>query len=177
MRNNITVNVQPYLHRYIVQSFGSDTVPLRNGRTLTRVIAPYLELLPSNDPDRETEEGFLPVHFELPGKMKTCSSATERVYYCYTMFRYSITPQGEAVVRRFLANSFKQSFRVYMDAYIERQEETKTEEKKNMVKSGVVSFLMKYHIDVDEKLVTSLTRDWYRHNEENECYLFSPLLY
>ena len=171
------MNVQPIIHQYITQSFGSDTVPLRNGRTLTRVIAPYLVLRPNGDQLKPPPEGLMPVHFVLPVKMKTCESATEKVYYCYTLFRDCISEEGEAVVRRFFANSFKHSFRIYMDAYIERQEETKTEDSKNMVKSGVVSFLMKYHIDVDERLVTSLTRDWYRHNEDNEHYMFSPLLY
>ncbi len=173
----ITVNVKPYMYQYAVMSFGTDTIPLRRGRTLTKVIIPHLVLVSAGEAEQPAKEGFMQLKFELPAWSLTCEPGTDRKMYCYPLFRNRITEEGEASVRRFLANSFKNSFRVYMDAYIERQEETKTEEKKNMIKSGVVSFLMKYHIDVDERLVTSLTRDWYRHNEDNEQYKFSPMLY
>ena len=174
---SINVNVKPHIYQYIVQNLGSDTVPLRRGRSLTRIIVPHLALVPSNEEEPPVPEGFMPLKFELPAWSLTCESATGRVFYCYPLFRSRITPEGEAMVRRFLSNSFKQSFRTFMDGYVNRQEETKGDDDRMMIKSGVVSFLQNYHIEFTEALVTSLTRDWYRHRDSNEEYRFSPLIY
>lgn len=173
----ITVNVKPQIHQYILQNFGTDTVPLRRGRSLTKIIVSHLILVPSNEEEPPVPDGFMPVKFELPAWSLTCESSTGRVFYCYPLFRSRITPAGEAEVRRFLSNSFKQSFRTFMDGYVIRQEETKKEDERMIIKGGVVQFLMNYHIDFTEALVTSLTRDWYRHQGENEKNLFSPLIY
>lgn len=174
--NTITVSVKPEIYSYIVQGIGTDTVPLRKGRTLTRVIVPHLTLASSDTEEPPVPDGFMPLKFELPQWIRTCNSASGRVYYCYPLFRCMISPEGEAAVRRFLANSFKQSFRTFMDGYIIRQEDSKSDSR-IVVKGGVVQFLMAYHIDVRESLVTSLTRDWYRHRDDNEKNLFSPLIY
>ncbi len=177
------MNVKPHIRQYIQQSLGSDIVPLRRGRTLTYLIIPHLRLEPGTDEEEQAvQEGYEQIKIELPDLRKVCEASTNRVYYCETLYRDCITPDGEAKVRSFLSNAFKHSFRIFMDGWIERQakehqENNRSEDERLEVKSGVVTFLMNYHIDIDEKLITSLTRDWYRHRDENEQYEFSPLIY
>ena len=64
-----------------------------------------------------------------------------------------------------------------MDGYYESQGLYKLDDARMKVKDGVVQYLMQYHIDFDEKLVSALTRDWWRHHDLNEKYKFSPLVY
>ncbi len=171
------MNVKPHIRQYIQQSFGSDIVPLRRGRTLTYLIIPHLRLEPETDEEQPAPEGYEQIKIELPDLRKVYEASTGKVYYCETLYRDCITPDGEAKVRSFLSNTFKHAFRIFMDGWIEHQEQDRDVDDRLEVKSGVVAFLENYHIDIDEKLITSLTRDWYRHRDENEQYEFSPLVY
>ena len=99
------------------------------------------------------------------------------MYYCDTMFRDHIDRLGLEKVRNFFNRTYKAAFRTFMDGYTEHQNETKAEDERLRVKMGVCAFFNQYHITYDDTMVSSLTRDWYRHQQRNEKNRFSPVLY
>ena len=67
-----------------------------------------------------------------------------------------------------------------MDGYTESQQDATSldeSEARLKVKRGAAAFLCQYHIDLDEKLIRAMVRDWYRHVERNEQNRYSPLIY
>ncbi len=177
---NLTVNVKPHIQKYIIQTVGSDTIRLERSRTLTYIILPHLSLVPADEADDETPEDYVPIHIELPCHSLTYEAATGRVYNCFPLYRDKITPEGQEKVRRFLGNTFKQSFRMFMDGYIADQIDMLSisdKERRLRVQEGIISFLLSYGIEPEELLVSSLRRDWYRHCDRTQKNRFSPLLY
>ncbi|MDO5342993.1 MAG: hypothetical protein Q4F69_11165 [Bacteroidia bacterium] len=147
-------------------------VPPRNSN-LINFIKPYLELHADEEmlPDDET------VTIELPDcNDKVYCYSGRKTYVCTTLWRNRLSEYGHKRVRQLFENYFKFAFRIYMDAYVEQQKTNNTSGSKTKVREGVVQFLMQYHIDFDERMVSSMVRDWWRHNDKNEIYDFSPLI-
>jgi hypothetical protein len=64
-----------------------------------------------------------------------------------------------------------------MDGHITGQYSQKSEADRIKIKEAVVEFLLQYHINLDDRLIAALTRDWWRHNDRNEHYAESPIVY
>ena len=169
----VKAHVGKKLKKYLENSFQNGIIVPPQNSNLINIIKPHLELHADEEmlPEDET------VTIELPNtKDKVYYYNGEKVYVCTTLWRNRLSEYGHKRVKQFFENHFKYSFRIYMDAYVEKQRNKESNGSKVKVKEGVVQFLMQYHIDFDEKLVSSLTRDWWRHNDKNEIYDFSPLI-
>lgn len=177
----LTIVVEDHFYKYITESIGGDTVRPERDSTLLAIIKPYLETKSSLEAEtEEIPEGYSPIHIELPELRQTYNSQTGKVIYCDTLFRDCISPKGVEKVRRYFKNCFKMAFRTFMDGYTENQNDNNAEadETSRMrVKRGVVAFLLQYHIDINERLVSTLTRDWYRHRDRTEQNRFTPVFY
>ena len=175
----LTVSVEQHIYRYITESLGTNVVKLERDSTLMSIIKPYLELSSETD-EQPVPDKFMELKIELPELRRVYNSRTGSCYYCDTLFRNVLTEKGMVKVRRFLSRTFKNSFRTFMDGYTENQNDNNAEaaETSRMrVKRGVVAFLLQYHIDINERLVSTLTRDWYRHRDRTEQNRFTPVFY
>ena len=173
----LTVTVKSHIKKFLVESLGSEIVKPGRDSTLLAIIKPHLTLESAVDEVEETPEGYEEIQIELPDLRQVYETRSGKVYYCDTMFRDHIDRVGLEKVRSFFSRTFKAAFRTFMDGYTEFQNETKSEEARIRVKMGVCAFFNQYHINYTDKMVSSLTRDWYRHQERNEKNRFSPVLY
>lgn len=176
----LTVTIKDNIKKFVTESLNSDYVPLERGSTLLYIIKPHLLLEPDGWELMEIEEGYSQLRIELPELRKEYDSRNDRVYYCNTLFRDHIDAKGLKKVRKFLYNTYKASFRTFMDGWIERQYAAESDSDKEVVEQvveGVTSFLNQYHIPFTEKDVEALRQDWQRHKRKNENYRFSPILY
>lgn len=162
----IKAHVGAEMRQFVTASYNSDTIPLERDSVLMDIIKPHLELRP-----KESSDDFPPdetIKIEIPHiNGKVYCRATNKVYICNTLFRDVLSEDGHSKVRRFLERNFKKSFRCFMDGYTEAQLDN-GDDHRLRVRRGAVSYLMNYHIDVSEKLVARLVRDWFRHREKNE---------
>ena len=176
----LTVTVKSHIKKFLVESLGSEIVKTDRDSTLLAIIKPHLTLESAVDEVEETPEGYEEIQIELPDLRQVYESRSGKLYYCDTMFRDHIDRRGLERVRSFFNRTFKAAFRTFMDGYTESQNDSRalTEtESRTRIKQGVVAFLLNYHITPDERLISSLTRDWYRHQDRNEKNRFSPVIY
>lgn len=173
--------IEDEYYAYITASLNSSVVKPERGSVLMSIIAPHLELSSHKDDPPEVPEGFSVLKIELPDLRLVYNAKAGKAYYCDTMFRDRLSENGAMKVRQFFKRTFKNAYRTFMDGYTESQRDDQSQAAAYTamlrVKSGTVAFLLQYHIDIDEKLITRLTRDWYRHTERNERNRFSPVLY
>ena len=141
------------------------------------MIIPFLELRPKDYvedlPDDETIEIELP----LKRNEKVYCQSTGKVYYCNTLWRNHLSKAGHKKVKRFFETNFRKAYHTFMDGYIEGQYETKDEDTRLRVKQGVCAFLNQYHITYTERMISSMTRDWWRHVDKTEENRVSPMVY
>ena len=173
----LTVTVKSHIAQYIKESMGSSLVKPERDSTLLAIIKPHLVLGSAVEEATETPEGYEEIQIELPDLRQVYETRSGKVYYCDTMFRDHIDQRGLERVRNFFNRTYKAAFRTFMDGYTEFQNETKSEEARIRVKMGVCAFFNQYHITYTDTMVSSLTRDWYRHQQRNEKNRFSPVLY
>jgi len=176
----LTVTVKSHIRNFIAENLGSTIVKPERDSTLMAIIKPHLQLASAFEEVRPVEEGYEEIQIELPELRQVYEARSGKIYYCDTMFRDHIDQHGLERVRNFFNRTFKAAFRAFLDGYTESQNDAMSlteEDRRIRVKQGVVSFLLQYHITPDEKLISSLTRDWYRHQERNEKNRFSPILY
>lgn len=174
------MSVKSHIRKYITESLGSDIMKPERDSTLMAIIKPHLMLGSAVEEVAPLPEGYEELQIELPDLRQVYEARSGKTYYCDTMFRDHIDQRGLEKVRNFLNRTFKAAFRTFMDGYTESQNDSNTlneVESRLRVKQGVMSFLLQYHIDPNEKLIGSLTRDWYRHQERNEKNRFSPVMY
>lgn len=173
----LTVTVKSHIKKFLVESLGSEIVKTDRDSTLLAIIKPHLTLESAVDEVEETPEGYEEIQIELPDLRQVYNAQSGKTYYCDTMFRDHIDRVGLEKVRNFFNRTYKAAFRTFMDGYTEFQNETKSEDARIRVKMGVCAFFNQYHITYTDTMVSSLTRDWYRHQERNEKNRFTPVLY
>ena len=176
----VKVRIGKKLKSYLVSNYGSEVIEPENGSTLVNMMIPYLELKPKNEEDEtdgpDMEECVL---IRLPNKRdeKRYSASKRKLYYCNTLWRSVLSEKGQNKVKNFFERNFRHAFFSFMDGYVEGQYENKEEDRRIKVKQGVCSFLNQYHIDYDEKMISTMKRSWHRHTENNEKSDFSPAIY
>ena len=171
----VKARVGEKLKHYLEACYQSDTVRPQKDSTLMGIIKQYLELSSNGDDDLPDNEC---IKIELPLQNGAVySQSTGKVYICNTLWRNRLSEKGQWRVKKFFDNNFKHSFHIFMDGHISGQYIKKTEEERLKVKEAVTEFLLQYHIEPTEKLVSSMTRDWWRHNDRNEHYRESPMVF
>ncbi len=174
----VKAHVGKKLKKWLEESFQDDVVHPANGSVLVMLMIPYLELQP-----KEGEEDDLPedetVMIELPLKRdeKVFCQSNHKVYYCNTLWRNRLSKKGHKKVKSFFETNFRKAFHTFMDGYIEGQHETKDKGARLRVKQGVSAFLNQYHIEYTEQMISSMTRDWWRHVDKTEENRVSPMVY
>lgn len=172
----VTVMVGEKLKKYLEASYNGGIIKPPKDSNLMGIIKQHLELFSSTE-DIELPENEC-VKIELPLQNGAVySQSSGKVYVCNTLWRNRLSETGHKRVRKFFENNFKYSFHIFMDGHITGQYSQKNEEDRIKIKEAVVEFLMQYHINLDDRLIASLTRDWWRHNDRNEHYKESPLVY
>lgn len=169
----VTAKIGQRYKRYVECSYQSDTVPLERGSNLLNTIMPYLEL--TTDEQEEVDDETIKIELPL-GNKKVYNSAGQTVYVCNTLWRNRLSEEGQFKVKRFFENVFKQTFRTYMDAYIERQSSSSKNKTAKRVKEGIAAFLIQYHIDFTKQDIAALARDWYRHRDKVDENKRSPFV-
>lgn len=170
----VKAHVGKKLKTYLENSYSDGVVRPPKRSNLIGIVKQNLELGNEDDelPDDEC------VLIELPkinGLVYRQSDG--KVYICNTLWRHRLSELGHDQVRSFFANNFKHAFHVFMDGFLEGQHISKPEDKRLKVKDGVVAFFNQYHIKFDELMISSMTRDWFRHNDRNERGKESPMVY
>ena len=173
----LTVSVKSHIRKYLVESLGSSIIRPERDSTLMTIIKPHLQLGSAVEETEELPEGYEEIQIELPDLRQVHETRSGKFYYCDTMFRDHIDNAGLEKVRNFFKRTFKAAFRTFMDGYTEFQHENKGDDERIIVKEGVCAFLNNYHISYNDTLVSSLTRDWYRHRDRNEKNRFAPVFY
>ncbi len=169
----VKAHVGHKLRQYLLNSYQKGIVTPPRDSTLINLIKPHLELKAEDEEFPEDEI----ILIELPLNSEVVyHQGNKKVYFCNTLWRNTLSELGHKRVKQFFENYFKHGFRIYMDGYYEAQNLCREDNSRMKVKEGVVQYLMQYHIDFDEKLVSALTRDWWRHRDLNENYQFSPLV-
>ena len=171
------MTVKSHIKKFLVESLGTEIIKTERDSTLLAIIKPHLTLESAIEEVEETPEGYEQIQIELPDLRQVYNARSGKVYYCDTMFRDHIDRLGLEKVRNFFNRTYKAAFRTFMDGYTEHQNATKAEDERLRVKMGVCAFFNQYHITYDDTMVSSLTRDWYRHQQRNEKNRFSPVLY
>lgn len=173
----VKARVGKKLKKWLEDSY-QDTIvhPLR-GSVLVMLMIPYLELRPKDYVDDLPEDETVQIELPLKRNEKVYCQSTGKVYYCDTIWRSCLSEKGHKKVKRFFETTFRKAFHTFMDGHIEGQHEKMSEKERLEVKTAVCSFLNQYHIEYDEKMISSMTRDWWRHVEENEKNRISPMVY
>lgn len=173
----VKARVGKKLKKWLEDSYQDSVVRPKKGSVLVTMIIPFLELRPKDYvedlPDDETIEIELP----LKRNEKVYCQSTGKVYYCNTIWRNTLSKAGHKKVKWFFETTFRKAFHTFMDGHIEGQHEKMGEKERLEVKAAVCAFLNQYHIEYDERMISSMTRDWWRHVEENEKNRISPMVY
>lgn len=172
----VKAHVGKKLRQYIIWSYGSDTIPLRRDATLTAIIKPHLALSPKDfiEPYPDDEIVFI----EIPKiREKVYNHAKGKSYYCNTLWRDTLSNKGQKRVYEFFNSNMRNSFFIFMDGYTEAQYTNDNDKCYLKIKEGIAAFFSQYHIDYNEKMIAAYARSWYRHREENEKNMVSPLVF
>lgn len=172
----LSIFIKRHLQRYIVESVGSNVIRLEKDRTLISIIKPHLTLAGACE-EEEVPEGYAEIMIQLPDVRYVHEAATDTIYRCDTLFRDHITPVGASKVRRFIENTFRNDYRMFLDGYVESQTDRSDSGTRLRITDGILSFLARYNIEPDEKLIEAIRRDWYRHRDMVDARRFTPLLY
>ena len=173
----VKAHVGKKLKRWIEDSFQDGTVRPARGSVLVMLILPYLELHPKGEEEELPEDETVLIELPMKRDEKVYCKSTKKVYYCNTIWRNWLSKAGHKKVKHFFETNFRKAFHTFMDGYTEGQHETKDEDARMKVKQGVCAFLNQYHINYDETMISSMTRDWWRHVEKNEENRISPMVY
>lgn len=173
---DLSIFIKKHLQRYIVESVGDNVIRLEKDRTLISIIKPHLTLAGAVE-EEPVPEGYAEIMIQLPDVRYVHEAATDTVYRCDTLFRDHITPVGVAKVRRFIENTFRNDYRMFLDGYVECQNDRSDGSARIKITEGIISFLALYRIEPDEKLIEAIRRDWYRHRDMIDDRRFTPLLY
>ena len=83
-------------------------------------------------------------------------SQKHREYRVNTLYRCAISQKGENIIRRFLTKQFKNTFHNYMKGALNNNDALNITE-------AITEFLTDSNQVVTEKVVSTLSKDWYRY--------------
>lgn len=173
----VKAHVGKKLKQWLQDSYQDGVVHPAHGSVLVYLMIPYLELQPKTEEEQFPEEETVMIELPLKRDEKVYCHSTHKVYYCNTLWRNRLSSKGHKKVKQFFETNFRKAFHTFMDGYIEGQHETKDEDARLKVKQGVCAFLNQYHIDYTETMISSMTRDWWRHVDKTEENRVSPMVY
>lgn len=173
----VKAHVGKKLKKWLEDSYQDSIVHPLRGSVLVMLMIPYLELRPKDYVDDLPEDETVQIELPLKRNEKVYCQSTGKVYYCDTIWRSCLSEKGHKKVKRFFETTFRKAFHTFMDGHIEAQNEKKGDKERLEVKAAVCAFLNQYHIEYDERMISSMTRDWWRHVEENEKNRISPMVY
>lgn len=178
--NRLMIRVKHHIAQYLRDSIQSDVIKVDKGRAMMTMIKPYLTLEPDEWEQEPLPEGMDEIFIELPKLNQEWEEENGVIYWCNELFRDHLSKRGLDILRNFFNKNFRAAYRSFMDGYTESQQDATSldeSEARLKVKRGAAAFLCQYHIDLDEKLIRAMVRDWYRHTERNEQNRYSPLIY
>ena len=173
----VKAHVGKKLKQWLQDSYQDGVVHPAHGSVLVYLMIPYLELQPKTEEEQFPEEETVMIELPMKRDEKVYCHSTHKVYYCNTLWRNRLSSKGHKKVKQFFETNFRKAFHTFMDGYIEGQHETKDEDARLKVKQGVCAFLNQYHIDYTETMISSMTRDWWRHVDKTEENRVSPMVY
>lgn len=173
----VKAKVGKKLKKWLEDSYQDGVVHPASGSVLVFLMIPYLELCPKDEVEDLPEDETVLIELPLKRDEKVYCKSTHKVYYCNTLWRNRLSEKGHKRVKGFFEANFRKAFHTFMDGYTEGQYETKDDNTRLKVKQGVSAFLNQYHIEFDERMVNSMTRDWWRHVDKNENNRISPMVY
>lgn len=175
--NTVNVRVGSDMRKWIVNAYGTDTIRLDKDMNLWCIIKQHLELLPDgysglDDPD----EYIAFVLLTDGGNTRAYAGPDARhpyrqSYRVNTLYRCAISERGENIVRRFFKKQFKNCFHNYMRGALNNNPELSITE-------AITEFLTDAAWpDIDNRIISSLCKDWYRFRQKYPDSFMVPVFF
>lgn len=155
--NTVDVKVGSFIRNWVVSTYDTDCIKLDKDMNLWSIIKQNLDLLPNDYKPLESKEEYITFVLLADGKDTLAyDPKSNREYRVNTLYRCAISQKGENIIRRFLTKQFKNTFHNYMKGALNNNDALSITE-------AITEFLTDSHQVVTEKVVSTLSKDWYRY--------------
>ena len=155
--NTVDVKVGSFIRNWVVSTYGTDIIKLDKDMNLWSIIKQNLDLLPNDYQPLQDREEYITFVLLADGKDTLAyDSQKHREYRVNTLYRCAISQKGENIIRRFLTKQFKNTFHNYMKGALNNNDALNITE-------AITEFLTDSNQVVTEKVVSTLSKDWYRY--------------
>ena len=161
-RNCVDIEVGTLIRQWVINTYGQDYVVLDKHSNLWFLIKQYLELLPGDYTPVKDRENYISFYLLINGEETVAhQDHLGRTIQLNMLYRCYIPPEGQARIRRYLENQFRNIFITFMVA---RQ----GEESEESISHSIADFLLSFGVDVERKLLGRLMKYWYRWRKKRE---------
>lgn len=153
------------MKQWVVNVYGSEAIKLDRDSNLWAIIKQNLDLRPNDyKPLSDRDEYITFVLLSDGSNTKAYRSATtsyeKEEYRVHTLYRCVLSPRGEGIIRRFLSKQFKNTFHNYMRGAMNNNPEISITE-------AITEFLQdSCQPVIDNKVISTLSKDWYRYRQK-----------
>ena len=165
----VEIQVSPLIAQYIKASTGKTHIVPERGSILVAKAMQYLEPCPWKDIKIIPTEQTITLQLPCVDHYAVYSPEKRKLIKQTTRYTNVVTPKGQAALNKYLYKVFRATFHTFMDGY------TCCAEEDGIIK-GVTEFLLEYRIDVTNKNINYLKRDWVRYRKKKYAQRICPLL-
>ena len=162
--------VGDFLKEWILSVNGSDTIVIDRRTNLWGMVLQNLEC-PSQDWRRdEDRSGKLYVQLLDSDGRCTWNRPENKLLFVNENYRFCISSNGQASIRRYLINQLHAIFRAYMIArYSDSDEEP--------IRHAIGSFLCDFNLPMDKTMMGKLAKEWYRYRQKSPINNSIPIIF
>ena len=167
--NTVDVKVGAFMRKWIVGTYGTDCIELDRSSNIWMIIKQNLELTPEDyQPVEDWSEHISFILLRDGSNTVMYRQPTVKNPKKYlrlnTLYRCSLSSKGENIIVRFLENQFRNTFHNYMRGALNNGTGMS-------IADAITEFLNDSRIEFDAKLLSRLTKDWYRFRLKNpDCF-------
>lgn len=149
------------IHDWVVaNNGGSDVIRLDQRTNLWGIVKQNLDLLPNDYHIIEDRREYIAIELLEIRQHKTYNRAADREIWINELYRCYISESGQAAIRRYLENQIRATFHAYMVARF-------SDGQKEMIRHAIGSFLADFNLPINDRIIASMSKDWYRYRQRN----------
>lgn len=162
MPKGVTVDIKvgAFIHDWVMAYRKSDLIRLDKTSNMWAILKQNLTIRPNDYSFIRDRSEYIAIEL-LETHAEKCYNAEEQQLLCMNeLYRCYLSERGQACIRRYLENQFRAHFHVYMVARF-------SDEASEPIRHAIASFLSDYLLPVDGRMISRLSKDWYRFRQKN----------
>lgn len=170
MYNSVDIKVGQFIRQWVVSSCGTDQIRVDKRTNIWAIVKQNLALLPEDYRSIGDRSEYISIELLDAHSQRSYIHPAGCCLHLNFLYRCYISDSGQESIRRYLENQFRSAFRVYMVASMR-------DDSKEKILHAITAFLLDYDLPVDKKILSRLSKDWYRYRQKNEEKHHIPIFF